>query len=123
MPTSMRMTIETTTKSKKVIQALRPDHLSISSPAVVTMTSRPTQWAARSRLMLYAVLMIRPDPGQYLHQHNIVLLLAQIRLHLQRHRLADEIDQHRQMLRLFLEKQIDHLLRSDHAKLARIELS
>ena len=48
--------------------------------------------------------------GSVLHQNDVVLLLTQVRLHLQRNRLADEVDQHREMLRLFFEEQIDHLL-------------
>ncbi|MGF6976715.1 hypothetical protein QFZ94_005165 [Paraburkholderia sp. JPY465] len=62
LPTSIRMTIDMTTKSRR-----RSRHCAQTTfrfyPAVVTMTSRPTRWAAQSRLILCAVLMIRPDPG------------------------------------------------------------
>src|SRR5215218_8491057 len=56
------------------------------------------------------------------HKHDIELLLAILAFHLQRHRLADEVRQHRETLRLLVEKHVDHLLRGEDAELARVEL-
>ena len=43
-------------------------------------------------------------------------------LHLQRNALADKVAQHCQVLRFFFQEQVDDFLRSQDAKLARIEL-
>ncbi len=43
-----------------------------------------------------------------LHQDDVVLLLVIDGFYLQRDRLADEIAQHRQMLRLFFQEHVDY---------------
>src|SRR5471030_1827910 len=58
----------------------------------------------------------------YLHQNHVVLLLVIRRLHLQRDFLADEIAEHRQVLRLLLQEHVDHFLRREDAEFARVEL-
>src|SRR6202171_4000537 len=57
-----------------------------------------------------------------LDQDNVVLLLGVDRLDLQRDRLADEVAELRQALRLLVEKKVDHRLRGKNSKLSRAEL-
>src|SRR5215467_2301718 len=58
-----------------------------------------------------------------LHQDDIELLLAVAGLDLHRHRLADEIAEHRERLRFFLEEHVDHGLGGEDAELAGVELA
>src|SRR5262245_37960597 len=56
------------------------------------------------------------------HQNDVELLLGVARLDLHRHRLADEVAEHRERLRLLLEEEVDHALRGEDAVLPRVEL-
>src|SRR5882672_7524208 len=58
-----------------------------------------------------------------LHQDDIELLLAVARLDLHRDGLADEVAEHRERLRLLLQKHVDHRLRGEDAEFARVELA
>src|SRR6202163_4812564 len=57
-----------------------------------------------------------------LDQHDVVLFLRVDRLNLQRDRLADEVAELSQALRLLVEKKVDHRLRGKNSKLSRVEL-
>src|SRR5262245_51905753 len=57
------------------------------------------------------------------HQDDVELLLGVARLDLHRHRLADEVAEHRERLRLLLEEEIDHALGGEDPVLARVELA
>jgi len=64
----------------------------------------------------------RPAGAEGLHQNDVVLFLVVPGFHLQRNAFSDKIAQHRQVLRLFFEEQVDHFLRRQNAKFARVEL-
>src|SRR5262245_5155121 len=76
-------------------------------PAPVTIATLPSSiWNLRCRS----------------HQDDVELLLRVARLDLHRYRLADEVAEHRERLRLLLEEEVDHALRGEDAVLARVEL-
>src|SRR5262245_57459140 len=56
-------------------------------------------------------------------QNHVVAFLPVLAFHLQRDRLADELLEHREMLGLFVQEEIDHPLRRDDAKFLRVELA
>src|ERR1700720_1942548 len=60
--------------------------------------------------------------ARILDQDDVVLFLRVDRLHLQRDRLADEVAELRQALRLLVEKKVDHRLRGKDSELSRAEL-
>src|SRR5690348_17550975 len=66
---------------------------------------------------------VRACPCPWLHQDDIELLLAVARLDLHRHGLADEVTEHRERLRLLVQKQVDHGLRSEDTELTSAELA
>src|SRR5690606_11704954 len=57
------------------------------------------------------------------NQDDVVLFLRVRGFHFQRHRFADEISQHRQMLAFFFQEQVHHALRGQDTELARVELA
>src|SRR6266850_1449344 len=78
-------------------------------------------WAAAGRAASAsnskALVMLLPRGS---HQDDVELLLSVARLHLHRHALADEVGQHFERRRFFLEEAVDHALRGEDAELARL---
>ena len=66
------------------------------------------------------LLPISRVPPAFSQQDDVVLLLRIAGLDLQRHRLADEIDELGEAAGLFVEEQVDHALRGDDAVFARV---
>src|SRR3954470_12463124 len=76
--------------------------------ALMSLASVAAGWKQRSRSVMS-------------HQHDVVLFLRVAAFDLHRHRLADEIRQHREGGRFLFLQQVDHGLRGEDAEFLRLE--